>query len=703
MSVIIPNTPRVLQQRRRTVVQGFLWTLLVAVALTMLINAILLGSQAFTVVAFAPNLILCVVIGLALWLNNRDRFRMALGLIIGVILAAASLPLITAGVEDNAITLFILFVPVTLAGLLLDRRALYVTGSTTLLLVLGAPVLQQAGLLQTGLSEGDGAWLPTLQFAVVYAIVLFFFDRFGSSLNEALTAAAEREEAVQLEMAQRRKTEGELRGERNFSKAIIDSLPGVFCVIDHERRFHQWNHNLEQLTGYSPAELAGLKPQDVIENSDSFQFEDNVGEPGDQAATIEANLITESGERIPYVFTGAHFAMDGRTYLAGIGFDTTDLSRAQTHIQDLNGQLSERLERLNALHEIDKAIIGSLDLGLTLGVVLRQVTELLGVKAANVLLYKPQSQMLGFGAGRGFETDALENTLLRLGEGLAGSAALTRERVFVNDPAEFKRTFAQADKIAEEGFHCYLAVPLVAKGQLQGILELFHHSKLDPNDGWWTFLDALAAQTAIALDNATLFTNLERTNTELLLAYDSTIEGWARALDLRDHETEGHSRRVTELTVRLAERIGVNEAELVHIRRGALLHDIGKMGVPDSILLKPGKLEPDEWELMQQHTTHAFELLQPVPFLRPALDIPYAHHERWDGAGYPRGLAGEVIPLAARIFSVVDVYNALSSDRPYRAAWPDGKVREYISEQAGSQFDPMVVEAFLGMLGEPVA
>lgn len=699
MSLVASGKPFVLQQRRRTVVQGFLWILLAVVALVMVVNIFLLGGEAFTVVALVPNLLFCGVIGFALWLNHRDRFRLALGFIIGLILVASSVPL-ALGAGDNTVALFMLFIPAVLAGLLLDRRALFLTGGLTLLVVLGAPALRQSGLLQAGLPVADGVWLSTLQFVAVYAIVVFFFERFGSSLNEALAAAADREVALQLEMTQRRETEGELRGERNFSKAIIDSLPGVFCVIDNAGRFHQWNRNLEQLTAYSAAELALLKPPDLVEGADALRFDYGLGEePDDRLQAVEANLVTKGGERIPYVFTGVHFAMGGETYLAGIGFDTIDLNRAQSHIQDLNGKLNERLERLNALHEIDKAIIGSLDLGLTLDVVLRQVTELLGVKAANVLLYKPQSQVLRFGAGRGFKTaDALHKTMLRLGQGLAGSAALRREKVFVNDPDELKRLFAQADKIADEGFHCYLAVPLVAKGQLQGILELFHDSKLEPNDSWWAFLDALAAQTAIALDNATLFSNLERMNTELLLAYDTTIEGWARALDLRDHETEGHSRRVTELTVRLAEQVGVTEDQLVHIRRGALLHDIGKMGVPDSILLKPGKLEPDEWEVMQQHTTYAFELLQPIPFLRSALDIPYAHHERWDGTGYPRGLAGEMIPLAARIFSVVDVYDALSSDRPYRAAWPAEKIHEYMREQAGSQFDPAVVEAFLEML-----
>jgi HD-GYP domain-containing protein (c-di-GMP phosphodiesterase class II) len=187
---------------------------------------------------------------------------------------------------------------------------------------------------------------------------------------------------------------------------------------------------------------------------------------------------------------------------------------------------------------------------------------------------------------------------------------------------------------------------------------------------------------------------------ELVLAYDTTIEGWSRALDYRDKETEGHSQRVTEITLQIARATGTGEEELIHLRRGALLHDIGKMGIPDNILLKPGKLTDEEWVVMKRHPEIAYELLSPIVFLRPALDIPHCHHEKWDGTGYPRGLRGEQIPLAARIFALVDVWDALRSDRPYRPAWPEERVFEHIRMSAGSHFDPEVVELFLKVLGK---
>jgi putative nucleotidyltransferase with HDIG domain len=230
-----------------------------------------------------------------------------------------------------------------------------------------------------------------------------------------------------------------------------------------------------------------------------------------------------------------------------------------------------------------------------------------------------------------------------------------------------------------------------------GVLELFHRSRLEPLPEWMEFLAALAGQAAIALDNAALFNHLQQSNADLQLAYDATIEGWSRALDLRDRETEGHSQRVTRLTEQLAAIMGMPDKALVHVRRGALLHDIGKMGVADQILFKPGPLTDDEWVSMRRHPTLAHEMLAPIHYLRPALDIPYCHHEKWDGSGYPRGLKGESIPLAARIFAVVDVWDALRSDRPYRRAWPHDRVRAYLREQSGQHFDLAVVEAFLEM------
>jgi putative nucleotidyltransferase with HDIG domain len=244
----------------------------------------------------------------------------------------------------------------------------------------------------------------------------------------------------------------------------------------------------------------------------------------------------------------------------------------------------------------------------------------------------------------------------------------------------------------------YFGVPLISKGEVKGVLEIFHRSQLRPNREWLELLETMAGQAAIAIDNSQLFEKIQHSNLELALAYDATIEGWSRAMDLRDQETEGHTQRVTEKTVLLARSLGLPDEDILHIRRGALLHDIGKIGVPDNILLKDGPLTEKEWDIMRKHPQYAYEMLHPINYLRPSMEIPHLHHEKWDGTGYPLGLKGEQIPLAARIFAIVDVYDALTSDRPYRKAWSEEKALNYIREQSGRHFDPELVEKFIQLL-----
>ena len=365
------------------------------------------------------------------------------------------------------------------------------------------------------------------------------------------------------------------------------------------------------------------------------------------------------------------------------------------HRMQLHELSLQQVDRLEALHKIDMAISGSLDLRVTLSVLLDQTIKQLNVDAADVLLRERGTGRLKFGAGRGFHTNGIEASDLRLGEGFAGRAALDQQLIRMDDLAANKDVFVRYDLLADEKFFSYYGVPLVSKGEVMGVLEIFHRSALNPNLEWLNFLDALGRQTGIAIDNALLFEDLQRSNFDLAIAYDATIEGWSYALDLRDKETEGHTLRVTEMTIKLAQAMGLSQDQILHMRRGALLHDIGKMGVPDHILLKPGKLTEEEWEIMSKHPVYAYDMLRRVPYLHRALEIPYSHHEKWDGTGYPRGLSGNQIPLVARVFSVIDVWDALTSDRPYRAGWSKEKALEYIREQSGTYFDPKVVEVFL--------
>ncbi len=379
---------------------------------------------------------------------------------------------------------------------------------------------------------------------------------------------------------------------------------------------------------------------------------------------------------------------------------TTVAEMAGTAIQraHLHEQTEQRLRRLDALHAIDSAIRASLDLRVTLNILLDQVMAQLRVDAADVLLLNPQTQMLECAAERGFRSRLLTRARVRADDGLPGRAVFSRRVVHV--PHLGMSDDPRADLLSEEALTVYFAVPLIPKGQVKGVLELFHRSPLTPDREWLGFLETLAGQAAIAIDNATLFDRLQRTNADLSLAYDATIQVWARTLDLREEGVEGHTQRVADLTVALARALGISDAELPDIRRGALLHDVGRILIPDSILLKAGPLTEAEWEIVRQHPRLAYDLLAPIESLRAALDIPYCHHEKWDGTGYPRGLKGEEIPLAARIFAVMDVWDALSSERPQRPAWRKDQVCAHIQSLAGTHFDPRVVEAFVRMMCE---
>jgi HD-GYP domain-containing protein (c-di-GMP phosphodiesterase class II) len=361
-------------------------------------------------------------------------------------------------------------------------------------------------------------------------------------------------------------------------------------------------------------------------------------------------------------------------------------------------RIKSHLDQLAAMRAIDFAIISGADLQQTLSLILDYIREHLGVDAACVLLHNPQTQKLDFAAGSGFWTTALQHTHLKLGEGLAGQSAQKQMLIHIPDLKKRKTGLLRSPILEGENFLEYYAIPLSAREQILGVLEIFHRSALSADEDWKGFLNALAGQASVAIDSAMMFKNLQLSNVELTLAYDKTIDGWSRALDLRDKETEDHTRRVTELTLRLARQLDISDAELVHIRRGSTLHDIGKVSIPDHILFKPGPLTKEEWEIMQRHPSIAAEILKPISYLAPALPIPRFHHEKWNGSGYPDGLAGEAIPLAARIFAFADVYDALTSDRPYRPAWSQVEALAYIHKNSGIHFDPELVPVFVRMI-----
>ncbi len=365
-----------------------------------------------------------------------------------------------------------------------------------------------------------------------------------------------------------------------------------------------------------------------------------------------------------------------------------EIAAASLRRAGLRERTEFHLRRLRSLSIIHASVSENRDLTTTLNVLLDQLRSQTLVDSALIHTYDEAEGLFHMVGSVGLD-DGVE--LPPLGRNLVISRC-NGNLVDLLEQGVRGRRFA---KMIAWGYTSYLAVPLIANEQVLGLMEIFHKSELPQNVELDTFAEMLASQAAIAVDNTNLLKSLRSANRELTAAYDATIEGWARALDLRDHETEGHTRRVTEMTVELAKLMKVPAAEIAHMRRGALLHDIGKMAIPDSVLLKPGELDQNEWVIMKRHPGIALDLLEPVSFLKPAIEIPFCHHEKWDGSGYPRGLKGKEIPLCARIFAVIDVWDALRSDRPYRKGWSAEQAVHFIRVQSGRHFDPDVAEAFL--------
>jgi HD-GYP domain-containing protein (c-di-GMP phosphodiesterase class II) len=359
-------------------------------------------------------------------------------------------------------------------------------------------------------------------------------------------------------------------------------------------------------------------------------------------------------------------------------------------------ELRQRNRELSAASEILRTATTHLDLQVILDETLRGAVRLANMDSGSICLVVPERKELKLTASYNYADGKMElqprsdidhqlcNRVLKTGEFLIQDSDANIVTAGIPTGRKF--------------FHAMF--PMKVKEQTIGILCIFSESNNRPTGRSLELLKDLCGPIALAIENARLLSNLQRTNKELFRAYDTTLEGWAKALELRDKETEGHARRVVDLTLELAHRMKVRKADLTNIRRGILLHDIGKMGIPDNVLHKPGPLDASEWREMRQHPLYAYKLLHSINYLHPALDIPLYHHERWDGSGYPYGLKGEKIPVAARMFAVVDVWDALRSDRSYRKAWPKKKVLKYLRDEAGTRFDPNVVKSFLAMLTE---
>ncbi|HET9913133.1 MAG TPA: HD domain-containing phosphohydrolase [Anaerolineales bacterium] len=363
-------------------------------------------------------------------------------------------------------------------------------------------------------------------------------------------------------------------------------------------------------------------------------------------------------------------------------------------------QENDKKEQDAVEHSISRILQASIDIQDPLPAVLALLAGVVKADAATALRYNPSLRRFDLLATHGLSAPMLAKLKLYFETGLAGKFVEERQPIWVEDILTSKLRSRSIGQLTEEGFRSYLALPLIGHNDFLGILEFFWSMIPDIQIQDMEFLQRVTEQISLTMERSAIVRDLRRSNEGLISTYNAMIEGLSRALELRDIETEGHTRRVSVLMMRFGEHMQIPSTQWDAIKQGALLHDIGKLGIPDAILLKPGSLTQREREVMQQHAMYGYNILAPIINLRQTLDIALYHHERWNGSGYPYGLAGEQIPLVARLFAVVDVFDALTSDRPYRPAWSHQQAVEYLREQAGRLFDPQVVQLFLEIVDQ---
>lgn len=361
------------------------------------------------------------------------------------------------------------------------------------------------------------------------------------------------------------------------------------------------------------------------------------------------------------------------------------------HNAQLYEQQRRNAERQQLLEQISRHLQQTLDTEELIPIILEAVTQAIDAEAQSLWLLDNETGLIVCRYATGPGREAIKKVTVPLGLGIVGSSVMSQTAIMIEDAQKDERVFKAADQ--QTGFvtRSLLCVPMVRQGKSIGAIEAVN--KLGGGlfgQGDLELLRNIADSAALSIENARLYA-------ELSASYDSTLDALTAALDLRDRETEGHSRRVVEYTARLARQMGLSEPQISNICRGALIHDIGKIGVPDAILLKTGPLDAAERRTMEKHPVAGYEMLFGVPYLADKIPIVLTHQEHWDGTGYPFGLRGDEIPLGARLFAIADTFDAVTSDRPYRQGRSCEEALAVIAEQAGRQFDPQAVAAFLSV------
>jgi len=681
----------IFEDEDQTRIAGFLYTIILTLGAGATLYILIAQIFFFSINTSVRLIVALAVILLAAlyFLTQRGYLRLvSILLIAGLWLIQTVAVYIDGGVSSPTFASYVILI--IIASIVFGGQAGVFVAIMSAAAGLGLILADAQNLLPNSSHSGTAGWATHSILFVLTAALLALFNR---DLKYALDNARQSAQTIHAREEALRESEVKYR-------SLVERIPAIIytAAMDEAKTRLYVSPQVERILGFTQEEYLAnpelwrelLHPDDRQRILGEAEYFYTTGEP----FISEYRTFTRDG-RVVWVHDEAVILRDAvgkPQYIQGVRMDITELKQVEEKIKTPLAQLA-------SLRAIDVAIMSTHDLRMIFYILLSQTIAKLDVDAARILLFNSSTKMLEFGAAQGFYVADIEKAYVQFGEEIAGRAA--REGILIDGHRLTKDFFsANAPLFANEGFTCFYAVPLISKGKLKGVLEVFEKEHVHHDRGWVDFLNSLAGQAAIAIDNASLFLDLQRSNTDLRLAYETTLEGWSAALDLRDRETEGHTQRVTKLTEQIAKSVGITGSELLNIRRGSLLHDIGKLGVPDRILHKRGPLTKSEWKTMCKHPEFAYDMLSPIAYLHGALDIPYCHHEKWDGSGYPRGLKGEEIPLAARIFAVVDVYDALTSDRPYRKGWPRKKALKYIHEQTGIHFDPRVVEVFMREMGE---
>ena len=485
---------------------------------------------------------------------------------------------------------------------------------------------------------------------------------------------------TERKVAEQALMEGEAR-----LRAIVQTANDAVVTMNKDQIIVDWNMAAETIFGYSSVEALGMVISQIVPKQLRNKQATGIaralaGEQQVFGKMIEVMGLSKDGREFPIEMTLAEWKTQAGVFFTGIIRDVSERKRREIEMQAIS-TLSAAMRSVPNRAEI-------------LLVIVEQLSSLLQCEAISAEIIDPVTGDAVVEAAYGI-WEPFVNLRQAAGTGLNKIIQETRQPYHKNHLRQDANLFAPGYICGQ--IRAVAGVPLYTHDRLIGFLWMGRKKEIAEPEV--RLLTAVADIAANAIHRATLHEQTQKDATDLALAYDTTLEGWAQALEMRDQETEGHARRVVKMTIDLASAMGVTGVDLVHVRRGALLHDVGKMGIPDTILLKPGTLNDREWEIMRRHPEYAFQFMRQIDYLNQAIDIPYCHHEKWDGTGYPRGLQGEGIPLLARIFSVIDVWDALTSDRTYRKAWSSEQAKRYIAEQAGKHFDPRVVAVFLENIG----